>query len=562
MKCRRNALKFLILMVVSLCASTMAFSESARCRPERILSSDEADRCFVKNRGVLAQLQAIRHSDESDVAKGDKVRELARLHPDDIYLQAIGAALYSDAGQVMNAGEEKKRRAEAAAILAAILENHVALPRYVARLVEFEYLYNSRLAQPLYLFGLRARAEGMQKLGSFAEGIGAGELGYQKLQEGDWNGARNFGQKSLRALERIGGAVTGEFYTLAVALTGEGAKAELLLEEGIKADRHAREHAYWFDEYRTRVQRINAAYAAQNKALALKNSSGLESLQAHVPTLALKAESGVESDVYEDCKQDYPKLASHFLDLAYRSDGLKIHGILALPQNFDPGKKYPTIIWNHGGNRDFGGLTACSFKGLDAKYTSQGYVVLASQYRGVMGSEGHDEFGGLDVRDVLSLEKYARQWPFVDQERLFMIGGSRGGLMTMKALAEGSQVNAAVVLSGVYDMAAEAGHRPDIENNVLAELVKDYWKDRQTALKERSPVLWADRIHTPVLLIHGKKDWRALWEPAERMHTELKKLGRPSKLILYDESGHDLSASQEKVQTEIKAWLDGGYQKP
>src|SRR5205085_227048 len=94
-----------------------------------------------------------------------------------------------------------------------------------------------------------------------------------------------------------------------------------------------------------------------------------------------------------------------------RSDGTLIEQTPCTPQD-TAGKQFPLIIYSRGGNREFGKLTAWSRLGFYT-YVSNGFVVLASQYRGNDGGEGREEYGGADVRDVLNLIPLARSLGYV-----------------------------------------------------------------------------------------------------------------------------------------------------
>ena len=86
--------------------------------------------------------------------------------------------------------------------------------------------------------------------------------------------------------------------------------------------------------------------------------------------------------------------------ITYMSDGLKINGYLARPNA--PGH-YPVLIWNRGGTDDRGALNDLTAYLILASTAQWGYIVLASHYRGNLGSEGVDEWGGNDVNDAASL---------------------------------------------------------------------------------------------------------------------------------------------------------------
>jgi predicted acyl esterase len=90
--------------------------------------------------------------------------------------------------------------------------------------------------------------------------------------------------------------------------------------------------------------------------------------------------------------------------IVYLSDGLKVKGLMWHPK--DRGSRpLPLIVYNRGGNREFGRVA--TWNGVH-RLASEGFVVLASQYRGVDGGEGQEEFGGADVHDILNLVPVAR----------------------------------------------------------------------------------------------------------------------------------------------------------
>ena len=118
--------------------------------------------------------------------------------------------------------------------------------------------------------------------------------------------------------------------------------------------------------------------------------------------------------------------------IAYLSDGLKVRGYISYP--IDKSKKYPCVIWNRGGIGNKGAIDSFTARGLFGQIASWGYVVFATQYRGNDGGEGHDEFGGDDVDDVLNLIPLADEIENADTTKWGIEGWSRGGMMTYLAL--------------------------------------------------------------------------------------------------------------------------------
>src|SRR5262249_26820390 len=135
------------------------------------------------------------------------------------------------------------------------------------------------------------------------------------------------------------------------------------------------------------------------------------------------------------------------LKIKYLSDGLKISGFIYKPKT-PAGKKFPAVIWNHGMIEEGSKIGVENYNDIYDIYriASAGFVVLASQYRGIDGSEGKDEVAGADLDDVLNLFPLARSLGYVDMDRIFMWGLSRGGLMTLQAIRKGAPLKAAVVV--------------------------------------------------------------------------------------------------------------------
>lgn len=117
--------------------------------------------------------------------------------------------------------------------------------------------------------------------------------------------------------------------------------------------------------------------------------------------------------------------------IVYLSDGLRVAGYRASPVE---GVDLPVIIVNRGGNRDFGQWSDERAASRLGEIASWGYVVLASQHRGVDGGDWIEEFGGADVHDVLNLLQVAGASTRADTTRVGMYGWSRGGMMTYLAL--------------------------------------------------------------------------------------------------------------------------------
>jgi dipeptidyl aminopeptidase/acylaminoacyl peptidase len=275
----------------------------------------------------------------------------------------------------------------------------------------------------------------------------------------------------------------------------------------------------------------------------------------------------VHSEPYKISQEALDKIASfdpelrqrldkvEFTKFTYMSDELKVIAYSAQPSANGP---FPCIVSNRGGNREFGmwsDMGIAVFLGTMAEW---GYVVVASQYRGNDGGEGVEEFGGKDVNDVLNLVPALAQMSRADTSRIAIEGGSRGGMMTYIALRQSCEFKAAAVVAGAANAFANIESRPTMETNVYAELVPDYYANKQAELEARSAVFWAEEMceTTPLLIMHGSADWRVL--PSESMEVvqRLYEHRHPVRFILFEGADHGIREFREEMFAAIRAHFD------
>jgi len=244
------------------------------------------------------------------------------------------------------------------------------------------------------------------------------------------------------------------------------------------------------------------------------------------------------------------------LRIQYLSDGLKVVGFLVKPR--DPeGRRYPVIIYNRGGLRDIGKIDVPNI--LDFyELAANGFVVLASQYRGNDGGEGLEQFGGADVGDVVTLVSLASSLPYADPKNIFFYGLSRGGMMTFLALARGVAVNAAAVVGGIYDlqglMEPTKQRMPGVANRVM-KLIPDYSSRGAAALAERSVMQWPEKLAVPLLMIHGADDEEVPVSQALAFATRLSSLRKEYELIVYAKEIHEALNNRRDRDARIVAWF-------
>jgi len=247
--------------------------------------------------------------------------------------------------------------------------------------------------------------------------------------------------------------------------------------------------------------------------------------------------------------------AVNLYKIQYLSDGLLIQGYLAIPKQSG---KFPVIIYNRGGNRNFGELNDYSASILLNRLASWGYVVVASNYRGSSNSEGMEEFGGQDVNDILNLIPLVENLNEADTERMGIYGHSRGGMMTYLTLAKTCKFKAAVVGAGLANAFRNIELRPEMEQHVFSELVPNYNIKKVENLWNRSAVYRVNELckTTPILLLHGTGDWRVSPLDALDMADSLFYYKHPFRLKILEGADHGLNEFKDDAYSEIRAFLD------
>ena len=235
--------------------------------------------------------------------------------------------------------------------------------------------------------------------------------------------------------------------------------------------------------------------------------------------------------------------------IRYTSDGLGVVGFIVRPRSTN-GARYPVVIYNRGGFRDIGKIDAWNLVDFYG-FASQGFVVLASQYRGNDGGEGRDEVGGSDVGDVMALSRLAERLPYADSSNMFLYGLSRGGMMSFLVLARGFPAKAVAVVGAVFDIEAFQKRAP----TVVASAVGLDASHDVALLRERSVMNWPDRINIPLLIIHGSRDEEVPATEALTFATKLAQLGKRYQLIVYADDVHEAANNRRDRDTRIAAWF-------
>jgi dipeptidyl aminopeptidase/acylaminoacyl peptidase len=169
-------------------------------------------------------------------------------------------------------------------------------------------------------------------------------------------------------------------------------------------------------------------------------------------------------EMYYD-KDTYEKaIADHAIKIEkiwYYSDRLKVIAYLSAPANYEQ-NKYPVIIFNRGSTvrNDISYVHAPLFK----KLTQAGFIVVAPALRESEGGEGKDQVGGDDLNDIINILPLLHNLGIADTSNLFMLGESRGGIMTYLAIKKEFPLRAAATVGAITDMSLFIEDFPNVDH--------------------------------------------------------------------------------------------------
>lgn len=243
-------------------------------------------------------------------------------------------------------------------------------------------------------------------------------------------------------------------------------------------------------------------------------------------------------------------------------DGLPIQAWLTKPPNFQPGKRYPLILLNHGG--PWGTFSGPYFSAEAQIYAAAGYLVLAVNYRG-SGSYGQkfsdttaQAFPGHDFDDTMDGVDALIGRGLADPDNLFVTGGSAGGVLTAWTVGHTDRFRAAVAQKPVVDLASFV-LTTDSPSLYRLFATKPPWAD-PAHYRAYSPMTFIEKVVTPTLLIVGTNDVRTPVSQAESFYNALRLRGIPTALVRLPGAGHEYSSRPSQLIAGALATL-GWFEK-
>lgn len=241
------------------------------------------------------------------------------------------------------------------------------------------------------------------------------------------------------------------------------------------------------------------------------------------------------------------------------ADNWEIEGILTYPLGYEQGKKYPLILQVHGGPF---GRYAATFNAGAQIWAARGYAVLQGNPRGssgrtfAFGAANQNDWGGKDFVDIMKGVDHVIAMGVADTSKMAVMGGSYGGFMTFWTVTQTPRFKAAIGHAGISDWYSFFG-QTDIPN--LLEFGFGGLPSASKATYERwSPIEYASKVTTPLLITHGENDTRVPIPQADEYYRLLKKLGKTVEFLRYPREGHGIAEPMHRLHLdqEQAKWFD------
>ncbi len=248
---------------------------------------------------------------------------------------------------------------------------------------------------------------------------------------------------------------------------------------------------------------------------------------------------------------------------AFSRKDLEIECRLLLPPGFDERRRYPAVVDIHGGPH---GTFYDAFNSVQQVLATAGYLVLcvnprgSSTYGAWFAKEVLEDWGGEDYLDIMAAVEEVCSRGYVDASRLGVHGYSYGGYMTSWIIGHDTRFAAAVVGAPCIDLPSMYG-----TSDIGVTFGERQWGGSRAeageSMRSQSPLTYADRVQTPVLLLHGESDLRCPIEQSEQYFVTLKRLEKEVEFVRFPGCSHSLLRSghprmREEYLARTLAWFN------
>lgn len=250
------------------------------------------------------------------------------------------------------------------------------------------------------------------------------------------------------------------------------------------------------------------------------------------------------------------------VSVRWHNDRFNVQGFLIYPRNFDSTKRYPMIVYVHGGPSSATASTFMAASAQQAALSRAGYFVFMPNPRGSYGQgeaftrANVKDFGYGDLRDILAgVDTVINHYP-VDGKRLGITGWSYGGFMTMWAVTQTQRFRAAVSGAGLSNWLSYTG-----ENGISAWMVPFFGAsvyENPAVYARSSPMNFISHARTPTLIVVGERDAECPSPQSFEFWRGLQHDGVKTQLVVYPDEGHHFNnpEHQRDVINRSVAWFD------
>lgn len=279
----------------------------------------------------------------------------------------------------------------------------------------------------------------------------------------------------------------------------------------------------------------------------------------------LNLKDGTMLQITQVNKENYANLtpSKSELKMVKTSDGKEMGVWFHYPPNFDPNKKYPTLLYCQGGPQS--ALTQYfSTRWNFALMAANGYIVVAPNRRGMSGwgskwnEDISKDWGGQPMRDYIAAADFAKTLPFVDGSRMGAVGASYGGYSVfMLAGIHENRFKTFIAHDGLFDMKSWYGTTEELWF-ANWDLGGNYWQNPQPkAYTDYNPSNFVEKWNTPIMVIQGGIDFRVPYEQGQEAFQAAKLKGLKTKFLYFPNENHWVLHPQNGLvwQREFFEWL-------
>lgn len=243
-------------------------------------------------------------------------------------------------------------------------------------------------------------------------------------------------------------------------------------------------------------------------------------------------------------------------------DNFEVQGWILTPPDFDPNKKYPMILEIHGGpHTNYGSRFTPELQLM----ASKGYVVVYTNPRGStsyssdFASYINHNYPSEDHNDLMDAVDYVIDQGYINEDKLYITGGSGGGVLSSWAIGHTDRFAAAVVAKPVinwYSFVLTADAYPFFAKYWFTEYP---WDDPEQYL-ERSPISYVGNVTTPTMLLVGEYDYRTPVSESEQFYQALKLQGVDAAMVKISDSSHSIASTPSNLIRKV-AYILGWFEK-